>query len=352
VNVERWVPVSLRFTGHRPEPLLRERVWGNDDPLPADVLERSKWWGEAGYDTDGRAIAFRSHGEEGLEHIEFVDGAVVVHLLEGGTATTEFDDAGRPVRTRYVDVEGDDGEERYEYDADGRLVVIQEFESLLATVPGNERWYGDGRRLTVEHDDRGPVRIVDADGAVGWARPARPLEEELAAFADVLAAEYREVLPRALEEDGVEPGAAVYGLTLVYFGQGDLLPVLTFGLEADRAGLDADEAGAITTLYTEELMFTPERLSVPREAERAMLRTAAIAQPDDPLRVVLGEVARRLSDGELPGLTKTDDFVAWVAEHDEGLAEKIVSIRLHNSPEAVARWEAGWGGKVLPFSSD
>ncbi len=75
----------------------------------------------------------------------------------------------------------------------------------------------------------------------------------------------------------------------------------------------------------------------------------ACAQPDDPYRVVLGAVARRLSNDALPGLRKTDDFVAWVAEHDEGLTEKVSSIRLHNAPEAVARWERGWGRSVMPY---
>ncbi|MBJ7521482.1 MAG: RHS repeat protein, partial [Solirubrobacteraceae bacterium] len=51
---------------------------------------------------------------------------------ESITTTTEFDDAGRPVRTTYSDGET----ETYTYDDAGRLIEIDEHKSLWATVDG------------------------------------------------------------------------------------------------------------------------------------------------------------------------------------------------------------------------
>jgi hypothetical protein len=37
---------------------------------------------------------------------------------------------------------------------------------------------------------------------------------------------------------------------------------------------------------------------------------------------------------------RTDDFVAFIAEHDEGFAPKVASIHEVNAADQVARWEA------------
>jgi hypothetical protein len=43
-----------------------------------------------------------------------------------------------------------------------------------------------------------------------------------------------------------------------------------------------------------------------------------------------------------PELRPTPDFVVFIAEHDEGFAPKVESIREHNPPEQVMRWEESW----------
>jgi hypothetical protein len=74
-----------------------------------------------------------------------------------------------------------------------------------------------------------------------------------------------------------------------------------------------------------------------------LLRQAAIEQHGDPYRVVLnaiaGELARR-DWSEL--LSLTEDFVVFIAEHDEGYRCKADSVRAANPPERVAAWDAAW----------
>ena len=41
----------------------------------------------------------------------------------------------------------------------------------------------------------------------------------------------------------------------------------------------------------------------------------------------------------------------FIAEHDEGFAPKVASIRAHNPAERVARWEAQWPPEV-PFDDE
>lgn len=357
MDVVRWVPVSNRWVGHRAEPLIGERLWGCDAPLPDDVLARSEFWAEAGFDADGRPAAFRErsrHDDGEADEVvtieRLADGTTVVHLAEGGEARTFFDDAGLATRTVYVDEDGEEDEETYHYDDAGRLVAINESAALGGTHDGGREYTGG--RLSVEHDDGGAARIVDASGDVVWERPTRPWAEELERAADVLATGYLGLLAAAVQDEGLVPGTESYGLSLVYVDQNDINAVLAVGLEDDRRAAGGGEDGAVETLYIEgDLPWITDQVLGEKESV-ALLRVASMGQPDDPWRVVLGEVVRRLSESDLPGLTKTQDFVGWVAEHDEGLAEKVSSIRIHNRADAVARWEAGWGGQVLPYTHD
>ncbi len=357
MSVVRWVPVSHRFTGHRVEPLIRERLWGNDDPLPKNSAEEQEFWAEAGFDADGRAIAYRERSkhdgadENPIQTVERqADGTVVAQLEDGMVARTSFDDAGRAATTVYTYEDGEESEERYHYDDAGLLVAIDESEALGDSQLATERW-DTGGRLTVEHDGDGLSRIAHEGGETVWERPTQTWEARLADAADALTPKYLAALAEAVAEADLPVETETYAVSLVYVDQGTLDAMLNAGLESERRGAGGGEEGAIATLYIDNdpLVLIEAELE---DDGRQLLRDACLSQPGDPYRVVLGEVARRLSDAELPGLTKTADFVAFVAEHDEGLAEKVSSIRAHNSADAVARWEAGWGGEVLPFTND
>lgn len=352
MDVARWIPVSLRWTEHRPEPLLRERTWGCPLPLPADVLARSDYWAEAGFDADDRPVARRVMDRHlGIEATETVerdeDGSIVVRLAEGASTRTEVDATGRAVRTIFIDDQGDESEERYHYDDAGRLTAIDESAELV--LAGLVDRMDVGGRLTVEHDEDGLARVLTPASEIVWERPSEPWIERLASAASELAERYRALIGPALEDAGLPAGTPSYGLALMYVDQGSLSSQLMIGLEADRQEAGGGEDGAIATLYIEgELPWIEDGAFTP-DLDAELLRRASSEQPDDPYRVVLAAIVRQLVDGDLPGLTKSPDFVGWVAEHDEGLAEKVSSIRLHNSPEAVARWEQGWGADVLPF---
>src|SRR5690349_10019992 len=82
-------------------------------------------------------------------------------------ATPVFDDGGRLVGVRYEDGEG----ESYEYDEAGRLVAIQESPAVYyaSGYPGQR--VDTGGRLSVDHDDQGPLRIVDEHDRTVWERP-------------------------------------------------------------------------------------------------------------------------------------------------------------------------------------
>ena len=340
MDVVRWEPVSTRWFRHRPEPLLHERLWGCD--LVPEASEA-----EAGYDADGRAVAWRMDDEQ--ETVEHREGEVVVRLADGGTARTTLDGDGRPVRTTYEGTSYAD--EVYGYDEQGRLTTIDESDGLWSATVGSER-LDTGGRLTVERDGERVVRIAEEGGGAVYERPTVPWAQRLAEAAGALAAQARELIGETVEEAGLEPGTETYGVSLVYVDQGSLQATIAVGLEADRRAAGGGEHGAMETLYIEGELPWIEADLPPEGEDRPLLRDACIGQPEDPYRTVLGAVAWALADGELPGLRKTQDFVAWVAEHDEGFDEKFESIRRHNPPDAVARWERGWGALVLPYGEE
>jgi hypothetical protein len=194
------------------------------------------------------------------------------------------------------------------------------------------------------------VRIVDSDGQLVWERPTVPWEQRLAQAARAIGDLCRDAIGLAVQDAGLPSTTASYGVSLIYVDQGSLHAMVAVGLEEEHRAAGTGEEGAMAALYIEgdALEWIDEEIP-PADLDVPLLREACMAQTDDPYRVVLGAVARDLADADLPGLRKTEDFVAWVAEHDEGFDEKFESIRLHNPPDAVARWESGWGADVLPF---
>ena len=78
---------------------------------------------------------------------------------------------------------------------------------------------------------------------------------------------------------------------------------------------------------------------IPWEHERVLLREAGLNDPDEAERTILTEVARLLVRLDWRGLiTPTEDFVAFIAEHDEDYPPKYESLRAINPPERAELW--------------
>jgi YD repeat-containing protein len=256
-------------------------------------------------------------------------------------AVTEFHDAQRPVVTRY----SDGGEERYGYDGAGRLSEIDEYPRLWVTVEGFVQRYDCGGRLQVEHDDAGPVRITGPHGIV-WERCGEPWPELLRRGAVSIAERCHAALAGA-------GGQEVYSLILSYVGHGGLNVLVNAGTEEDRREyLTLDEPPEMITTglwypESEDLSFL--EVEPDPELDPLLLREAALNDPREPQRTVLTEAAKLLARRTWdPILRLTDDFVVYIAEHDEGIAEKYASVREVNPADRLARWDAAW----RPFLPD
>ncbi len=354
--VDRWVPVSLRWLGHRAEPLITERLGGYDVPLDDETLARQEYWAEAGFDADGGPVARRQvsrhSGAEAAEvAVREADGTIKVELKEGGVARTFFDPSGRASRTTYEGVDSDRSEETYVYDDAGRLVAIEESDEIGFTEICSVERYNMGGRVQVVHDHGGLAKIVARDGEIVWDRPGRPRPERIAELVDAMATSCLAALADAVAHTEFLGRPEAYGLAVSYSAQGRLYLNAAVGLEEDRVDAGSGEDGAISTLYLDGDLNAIE-IPIADQAGGTMMREIALVQPEDPYRAAAEALARRLSDTDLPGITKTPAFVAWAADVDEGLAEKVISIKQCNGPDRLERWKAGWGGEVLPYIDD
>ena len=278
-------------------------------------------------------------------------------LAPGVTARTELDDAGRPARTVYSGVEdvSEPIEERYGYDDAGRIVTIDEPDELGdAFEPG---WREEtGGRLRVEHASEGPLRILGPDDDLVWERVEEPWPELLASAARSVADRAIALVAARCREEAIAPETELFGLMLTYVDQGPLHFDLGFGLEHDRrawlrAGLDSDELASRLWYLDDSWFGEGERGGLSHlEGElpgddlgERLLRQAAIEQRADPYRVVLNAIAAELARRDWSELISlTEDFVVFIAEHDEGYRCKADSVRAANPPERVAAWDAAW----------
>jgi len=350
-DVSRWVRVSARWFGHRPEPLLHERLWGcslllDDDD---DHGAGTGWRFDAGIDERGHPIAFRVSGpypESGyVEYVVRARGVTTVRLGDGTTVRTEHDDAGRPVRTTYEG--GWTGEEAYVYDDAGRLVRIEEAKSLWCTAIDTVRnWTGGS--LSVEHDGRGPLKITGAQG-VEWERSDASWPEILCDGARAIHEGVLRVSEKHCRSADVSPDTEIFGLTLMYTGDSGLGPIVRFGLESDRrrwlsARPDPHElACSLWSFGDDGLGFIDHGNVIDWESGVRLLREASLKQPGDPRRVLLTAAARSLARHDWHGLlTPTKDFVVFIAEHDEGFRPKHDSVRAVNPSARLAVWDAHW----------
>jgi YD repeat-containing protein len=253
------------------------------------------------------------------------------------TATAVLDDAGRVVGTRYSDGE----EERYEYDADGRVIVIREAASLTWSVSELGQRIDTGGRLSVEHDQEGPLRIVSEHGQTVWDRPGEPFATLFERGVESLARRCVE----AFAHVDLDPHTQIQCMRLIYVDDGDLHTVITVLTESDReellrtggmfgiaCGLWYPESEPVGFLEVED-----------DPIDDRLLRETALNDPRDAKRVVLNAVARRLARHVWAGIfVPTEDFVVFIAEHDEGFAPKYESVLEVNPPERLAAWDARW----------
>jgi hypothetical protein len=73
--------------------------------------------------------------------------------------------------------------------------------------------------------------------------------------------------------------------------------------------------------------------------EAKLLADAALHGVDDPVRTVLNATATVLARHDWSALFPVShDFVAFIAEHDEGIQEKIESLRACNPSERAEPW--------------
>jgi YD repeat-containing protein len=253
------------------------------------------------------------------------------------TTTAMLDDAGRLVGARYSDGE----EESYEYDADGRLVAIKEADSLAWAVSENAQRVDTGGRLSIEHDEEGPLRIVDEWERTVWERPGEPFETLFER--GIVSFERRCV--EALARVAVDPDTQIQCMRLIYVDDGDLHTIITVLTEDDRERL-LQTGGAFDIACG---LWYPESEPVgfleveDHEDDQRLLRETALNDPRDAKRVVLNAVAKRLAHRDWSGVfTPTEDFLVFIAEHDEGFAPKYESVLEVNPPERLAAWDARW----------
>lgn len=353
-----WAPVSRRWYAHRSEPLLQERLWGCDLPFPDHSGAESRYSDEGGHDRAGNAVGWRQRGlaDDGemrwFAELAEWDGAVrTVRLLDGAVVRTVFDGDGRAVRTDYEGVRHfGRGCETYEYDRDGRLVAINEYVGLFQTVSGS-MIEPTGGRLVVEHDDHGACLITDSNGDVRWQRFSGDWKAELAAYADQTAADFLAAARAAGAGVLADPDDRAFALRLIYVegSSSDFTPMVSMESELVDVGpgpvteeIDIPLLGDIALLEGgDDLPLDYDGVEGDYTVDDAMLRVSCQMDPGEPQRVVLGEVAKRLAVADWTGVfTPTDDFVVFIAEHDEDFAPKLRSIHAHNPPDRVARWEA------------
>ncbi len=260
------------------------------------------------------------------------------------TFTTETDEAGRLTRVIYEKSdEGprEAGEERYTYDEQGRLVAIDEYAELWRTVDANVNRYETGGRIDVEHDDRGPLRLTGPQGVV-WERRDEPWPDLLRRGATAIA----DSCVSSLRAAGMDPASEVFALLLRYFDDHCLSVFLVVGMEAERREIIRRESGEEIARF----LWRPTSAGlgdlepdVDTELNLLLVREAALNSVWGEYRVVLTEVARLLAAQDWTGIfTPTDDFVVFIAEHDEDYAPKDASVRDVNPPERVAAWDAKW----------
>ena len=135
----------------------------------------------------------------------------------------------------------------------------------------------------------------------------------------------------------------------MYVGDGGLHTLVNAGMEADRrdilAGDDPYEIAADLWYPGSEQASFLEAEDDPED--ELLLREAALNDVREAQRTILTEVARLLARRDWTGVfTPTEDFIVYIAEHDEVFAPKHASVREVNPAERLAVWDARWPAGV------
>jgi YD repeat-containing protein len=369
-SVRRWVKVPETWAGYRPEPFAAERLWACGAGATGDGPRR-----RAGLDSDGHVVLVGpvdlppeqwTSRESFLPHLpEWVD--VVERSKDGRTVTvqglwrwgeprvtTTFDDAGRPLASVYA---GGHPDERYVYDADGRLVAIEESPGFTSLAPAPWRHYEPvGGQLEVVHDERGPRMLRRADsGLVVWERLDRPWPDTLAAFAQALVAAAVAGLAEACRRDGRGPEEEIFSLALVPYpiALSELHPYLFAGREKDRRRILADPDE-----YVEEYLWWCQHAraesvmgaaELPVDVQRAAVRATAMHDLGDPLEMLCQAAVPLLAAHDWSTIfTPTPDFAVYVIGEDVGAADIYRSMLAGNPRERLAERAARWSGSPYP----
>jgi YD repeat-containing protein len=371
-SVRRWTEVPETWAGHRPEPFAAERLWACGADATGNGPRR-----RAGLDAAGRVVlvgpvalppeqwaraeSWLPAPPEWVDVVERSENTVTLHgLWRPGEprVTTTFDAAGRPLASAYA---GGQPEERYVYDAGGRLVVIEESSGLTSLAPA--RWRDAdpiGGRLEVVHDERGPRMLRRADsGLLVWERLGRPWPDALAAFAHALAEATVAAVAEACRQAGRGPGEEIFSLALVPYptALSELQPRVFAGREADRRQIVANPDD-----YVEEYLWwcqhpTSESVvggvHLPVDVQRAAVRATAMHDLGDPLETLCQAAVPLLAAHDWSTIfTPTPDFAVYVIGEDVGAADIYRSMLAGNPPERLAERAARWSGSPYPPAED
>lgn len=357
----RWRRCEAGLLPHRREPLLRERLW----------LPRGCWLDDAergrgtvhrvGLDAAGRVRIVGPDRDPG----GWADDDVATVTWDGASSRVQLfdrslaylvDDCGRVVEARMVNG-GDVAVECYRRDGEGRVVHVQEHGEFGWNLGGARTAPRPGATMTVEHDERGPVRVTDAgrDGFLVWERCDRPWPELLADGARTIARQVLAGIERRVDDLGAR-GTEVFSLTLTYCEDSGSLWIepASFGVEAERRAwlrgdLDAHTLGCklFYTVHDSHGLDWIDLLEWDDDLDWLLMREAALDGPGDPYTTVLDEVCRVLARHDWDALvTPTDDCVVYCAEHDEDIPPKVRAIRAANPPDRLAAWDATFPAHV------
>jgi hypothetical protein len=297
-SVVDWTPVSFGWQEHRPEPLVAQRLWACRVPGFTDLERRRGWARLAGRDAQGNVVVVGpleypadTWGSTPWHRVDLVErpaGRVIVHGLgrhEECRVTTILDAQGRASRTEYA---GPFADEHYIYDADDRVVGIDESAGIASLGPDSLRTAPIGGALIAAYAPTGHLATVaTATGEIVWRRDPRPWSEAVAAFGTMIGSQCRDVAYAELAAAGVSVDERVFSLQLVCPPDpDDLQPYIVIGFDADRQRWISDVSDSFALeerlWFCNELPGEPHMLAGPRiepEALTAMTRLAAANSP-------------------------------------------------------------------------